>query len=81
MKERRRLDHKNLHGYVVEDSSNVRYVGWMDDGRMIVQFRSGSAYVYHGVSRQRAVACCYARSVGEYINRRIKPRFSAARMA
>lgn len=65
---------KVWHGYNVNDSSNVSAIMWTKDG-MIVTFKSGSAYLYKGVSRQRAVACALATSVGRYINKVIKPNF------
>ena len=79
MKNRIREDIKDLHGYVVNDSSNVEYVGW-ENGGMFVQFRGGSRYRYLGVSRQRAVACARAKSVGKYINKIIKPQFDAVKV-
>jgi hypothetical protein len=48
---------------------------------MFVKFRSGSVYVYDGVSRQRAVATSRASSVGEYINHVIVPNYPAVRVA
>lgn len=58
-------------------SSNVRRVGWDRHGSMFVEFHDGGTYEYKGVSRQRAVACAYAKSVGKYIAHVIKPRFTA----
>jgi hypothetical protein len=79
-KERIRSDNRLLHGYVVRDSSNVTYVGWQD-GDMVVWFKSGGLYRYTGVSRQRVVACALASSVGKYINCKIKPNYSAVKLA
>lgn len=62
------------------DSSNVEAVGWDRHRNMYVIFKGGGAYVYPDVSRQRAVACAYAQSVGTYINRRIKPNFAAVKL-
>jgi hypothetical protein len=80
--ERIRADHPNnkVHGYRIDDSSNVRYVGWRD-GYMLVWFKSNTLYRYEGVSRQRAVACALAKSVGAYINKKIKPNYEAVRLA
>jgi hypothetical protein len=61
------------------ESSNIKRIGWGRTG-MMVQFHSGSYYLYKGVSRQRAVACAYARSVGHYLNTRIKPNFTARKI-
>jgi hypothetical protein len=79
-KQRIRADNRLLHGYAIRDSSNVTYVGWQDDA-LIVWFKSGGLYRYEGVSRQRAVACALSKSVGGYINRVIRPRFEAVRLA
>lgn len=59
------------------ESSNVRRVGWDRHGSMFVEYHSGGVYEYKGVSRQRAVACAYAKSVGQYVRWRIKPNFPA----
>jgi hypothetical protein len=48
-------------------SSNVTRVGWDAAKNMYVEFKGGSLYVYPNVSRQRAVACAYSKSVGGYI--------------
>jgi hypothetical protein len=63
---------KVWHGYNITDSSNVEAIMWLENG-MVVKFKSGSAYFYEGVSRQKAVACARASSVGRYINQKIKP--------
>lgn len=57
------------------ESSNVDYVGWDKVRNMYVIYKSGKTYAYLNVSRQRAVACVYAKSVGTYINQKIKPSF------
>lgn len=62
----------NLHGYLVRDSSNVKYVGWDRCGNMLVWFKTG-VYRYDGISRQRAVAAARAKSVGKYVHHQIKP--------
>ena len=67
-----------LKGYFINDSSNVKFVGWFDDFgwddvSMIVWFGASGVYEYRGISRQRAVACALAPSVGIYLNRKIKP--------
>lgn len=66
-----KINWRNVH------SSNVRRVGWDRHGSMFVEFHTGSVYEYKGVSRQRAVACYLAKSVGRYINGKIKPHFPA----
>jgi KTSC domain len=63
------------------ESSNVTAVGWDKYGRMYVRFPGGALYMYEGVSRQRAVATAYAKSVGSYINHVIKPNFTAVKVA
>jgi hypothetical protein len=65
----------------IENSSNVYAVGWDDSNNMFVRFHSGGTYLYYGVSRQRAVATAYAKSVGQYINRKIKPNFEVLKLA
>jgi len=62
------------------DSSNVTEVGWDRHQGMYVEFRSGAKYLYHGVTRQRAVACAMAPSVGSYINKKIKPNYECTRI-
>lgn len=64
----------------IENSSNVYAVGWDQSGNMYVSFHGGGTYLYYGVSRQRAVAAAYAKSVGQYINRKIKPYFEVLKM-
>lgn len=64
----------------VVESTNVDRVGWDEAGNMYVGFKNGTMYVYLGVSRQRAVAAAYARSVGSYINR-IKGNFESLRLS
>lgn len=68
------------HGYNVNDSSNVSAIMWAKTG-MYVTFRGGATYLYKGVSRQRAVACARANSVGNYINHKIKPNFEVVRIS
>jgi hypothetical protein len=64
------------------DSGNIEQILWPKTGEplMIVQFKSGTRYAYLGVSRQRAVACAYARSSGEFLNKRIKPNFDVVKL-
>lgn len=62
------------------ESSNVEAVGWDKHMRMYARFKSGSIYLYDGVSRQRAVACSRARSVGRYFNTVIKPNYTAVKV-
>jgi hypothetical protein len=60
-------------------SKNVAQVGWGRARRLYVIFISGGAYFYEGVSRQRAVACARAKSVGSYLAREIYPNHHAVR--
>lgn len=79
-----RLDTDVYRGYAITDSSNVQWVGWTKDDdpfKMIVVFKSGATYAYSMVSRQRVVACARAKSVGEYINRVIKPGREVIKLA
>lgn len=62
-------------------SSNVRMVGWDDMSNMYVIFKDKSLYFYRGVTRQRAVAMTRAASVGQYLNKKIKPNFTAVKVA
>jgi hypothetical protein len=60
------------------NSSNIRWIGWpekSDATLMFVEFKDGSRYVYLGVTRQRAVHCAFAKSTGEYLNKKIKGKF------
>lgn len=64
-------------------SSNVEWIAWPKYDEvpiMLVQFKGGSRYAYIGVSRQRAVACAYARSSGNYLAAKIKPHFKVMRL-
>lgn len=64
------------------ESSNIEWIAWPANGDplLIVQFEGASRYGYIGVSRQRAVACAYAKSTGEYLNRIIKPNYEVVRL-
>jgi hypothetical protein len=62
------------------ESSNVDRVGWDKSGNMYVMFHGGGTYAYLGVSRQRAVAAAYAASVGRYLHRKIKGKFSSIKL-
>ena len=65
------------------ESSNVAAVGWDDAGNMYTKFgkfENPVTFVYLGVSRQRVVAAAYARSTGEYINRKIKPNYAVLKL-
>ena len=61
-------------------SSNVAAVGWDRAGRLYVQFKSSAVYMYDGVSRQRAVSLSRAKSVGQYLAKKIKPHYTATRV-
>lgn len=63
------------------ESSNVSAVGWDSDMRLYAKFKSGSIYMYEGVTRQRAVACSRATSVGRYFHEHIKPHYKAVKIA
>jgi hypothetical protein len=78
---RYRLDMTNgtIRGYAINDSSNIKFVGWTHDG-IIVGFKGEAVYLYRGGSRQRAVAMAYAASVGKYLNARVKPHYEAVRL-
>lgn len=62
-------------------STNVARVGWDRGRRLYVRFHSGTLYLYENVSRQRAVACARANSVGGYLAREIKPNFPAVKVS
>lgn len=66
--------------YRIVDSSNVRRIGWDRARNMYVIYKSGKLYVYMDVSRQRAVAAAYAKSVGHYINERVKGKFQVLQL-
>jgi hypothetical protein len=63
------------------ESSNVQAVGWDNANGMYVYFKSGGLYLYKDVTRQRAVACFRASSVGQYVNKKIIPHFKATKIA
>ena len=62
------------------ESSNIEAVGWSTNG-LWVEFKTGAIYYYRGVSRQRAVALAHAKSVGRYLNNKIKPEYQAERIS
>jgi hypothetical protein len=65
------------------DSSNIEWIGWprsKNTPMLVVQFKGGARYCYIGVSRQRAVACAYAKSSGEYLNKQIKPHYEVVKI-
>jgi len=70
---------RQIQWWIVE-SSNVEAVGYDSERGMFVRFKGGTLYLYHDVSRQRAVACAMAPSVGGYINKEIKPHYKATRI-
>lgn len=63
------------------ESSNVQAVGWDNENGMYVLFKNGGLYLYKDVTRQRAVACFRAESVGKYVNKKIIPNFKATKIA
>jgi hypothetical protein len=63
------------------ESSNVRKVGWDKYLDMYVMFHDGGTYVYVGVTRQRVIAAIRSKSVGQYINKHIKPHYNAVKIA
>ena len=62
------------------ESSAVSAVGWDDSRHMYVQFVNGRLYRYEDVPRQRVVACARARSVGQYVARKIIPVYLSWRI-
>lgn len=62
-------------------SSNAQAIGYDPDTKeMIVTFNSGSRYAYQGVPEEVALECSKAASVGQYLNREIKPNFGFRRL-
>lgn len=65
------------------ESSNIEWIAWPKYDKaslMIVEFKGGARYAYIGVSRQKAVACAYAKSSGHYLNTRIKPHYEVVKL-
>lgn len=62
------------------ESTNVAAIGWDRGRRLYVQYKSSAVYLYPGVSRQRAVACARAKSVGAYVAAHIKPHYEAIKV-
>lgn len=66
------------------ESSNIDWIGWPQSGKaapmMVVQFKDGSRYIYFGVPRQRANAVARAKSSGEYLNKKIKPKYQVMKV-
>jgi len=63
------------------NSTNAAEIGWDRKRRLYVKFLDKSIYFYEGVSRQRAVACARAKSVGSYLSRVIYPNHSSVKIA
>jgi hypothetical protein len=64
---------------LIDGSTNVHEIGWPASGEplMLVRYMSGKTYGYIGASRQLAVAAANAKSVGKFINKRVKPKYKA----
>jgi hypothetical protein len=60
-------------------SSNVAAVGW-ENGTLYVEFLSGSTYAYEGVDEVAYQDLLGSSSVGQYLNRHIKPGRAARRL-
>ena len=58
--------------WVDVESSNVARVGWDDGDMMYIEYIHGNVYRYHPMSRQKAVACAHAKSVGRFVNKEIR---------
>lgn len=57
-------------------SSNVKAVGFHPEtGTLVVEFKSGSKYAYHGVTDVQAKALEGAESVGGHFAKHIRPHF------
>jgi len=61
-------------------SRNASAIGWDRERRLYVKFKDGSSYFYEHVSRQRAVACSRAKSVGGYLAHEIYPNHHAVKI-
>jgi hypothetical protein len=59
------------------DSSNVDKVAYDENSQTLaVRFRSGSLYTYHEVEKEIYHQMVGAESVGQYLNRVVKPMFN-----
>ena len=64
-------------------SSNVSAVWWEPTesaesnpvGDLIVEFRNGSKYVYHGVTQDVALQMALSPSTGKFLNEQVKGRY------
>jgi hypothetical protein len=58
-------------------STNAQAIGYDPDTKeMFVTWNSGRRSAYAGVPEEVAIECSKAASVGQYLNREIKPNFS-----
>jgi len=66
---------------VTSDSGHVEAVSYDDDTQdLVVVFRGGRSYVYHGVPSNEVEALSRADSAGKYINNFIKPLYEVERV-
>lgn len=61
-------------------SSNLRAVGYDEDGTLVIRFRSGGTYAYHGVPPAVYDGLMRAGSHGRYFHSRIKGRYAYRRI-
>jgi hypothetical protein len=63
------------------DSSSVEAVGYdADNGAIYVRFLSGDTYVYSGADQGTFEELLNAESVGNYLNRVIKPNYEYSKL-
>ena len=60
-------------------SSNIQSVGY-DQGNLLVDFKNGRRYVYHGVSLALFNGLVHAPSVGKFFDQSIKNRYPCDRL-
>lgn len=71
-----------LRGCWTPESSVAKFVGWTDDGRMLVWYRgSGSVYVFHGVDSELARSCARSRSVGRHLVLKFRGKYEEVKVA
>lgn len=62
-------------------STNAQSIGYDPEAKeMVVTFNNGRRYAYLNVPEEVALECSKAASVGQYLNREIKPNFGFRRL-
>lgn len=64
----------------IENSSNVKELAYLPDGRLIVGFLKGTFYAYEGATEETYYQAINSPSVGGYVSSNVKPRHKAVQV-